>query len=312
MSENDKMQQMQQQMNPEMTLDVSTEAVEEKIRQYNEKKTQENLSRLIGAIRKARLLVPASVHPESKQPVPCLLQRPDGEAFFPVYTSKMHIPKEPRSEAVINMSYRMANQLVAKEAVKTEGIVINPFTDQLVFRKPLVLQIEDMGESEVSDEPKTLQLSEKDYVRYERKQFEYGFLPRKLFEDGQELVQRLSEEKEAYLDELFEESYQQKRLYPYLTEEFSVMVMNISDTLRVIRMDLPTRDMAVPSCYRIFLAWDSKAGVGRYFMVEKATETGAYLGEIVKDWKHIEYGQAPAEGAELNKILSIIQGENAS
>ena len=49
------------------------------------------------------------------------------------------------------------------------------------------------------------------------------------------------------MDQFFEECYQQKRMYPYLPEDFSVMVMDLSDSLLIVRVDLPVRDMGVPS-----------------------------------------------------------------
>lgn len=42
-------------------------------------------------------------------------------------------------------------------------------------------------------------------------------------------------------------------MYPYLPEDFSVMVMDLSDSLLIVRVDLPVRDMGVPSCFRVYL-----------------------------------------------------------
>ena len=83
------------------------------------------------------------------------------------------------------------------------------------------------------------------YVIFERMQYEHIFLPAKMFEGGKEFMDRLADEKEKLIDELYEEAYQQKLMYPYMEEDFSVMSMQISDTLNVTRVDFPTRDMAV-------------------------------------------------------------------
>ena len=123
-----------------------------------------------------------------------------------------------------------------------------------------------------------------------------------------EMMEQLCEKKEEYIDQLFEESYQQKRMYPYLPEDFSVMVLNISDDLTIARVDLPNREMGVPSCYRIYLAWDEKEQKGRYMTIEKTKDAGSnLLGEMGSDWKHVDYGQAPVEGAELQTILDILE-----
>ena len=50
-----------------------------------------------------------------------------------------------------------------------------------------------------------------------------------MFEGGKEFMDRLADEKEKLIDELYEEAYQQKRMYPYMEEDFSVMSMQISD-----------------------------------------------------------------------------------
>ena len=127
-----------------------------------------------------------------------------------------------------------------------------------------------------------------------------------IFEQGKQMMDDLCEKKEEYVDQFFEECYQQKRMYPYLPEEFSVMVMNISQELLIVRVDLPPRDMGVPSCFRVYFAWNDVEQSGRYFTIERTQDPGRHLlGEFQKDWKHVDYGQAPAEGAELQKIIDI-------
>ena len=116
------------------------------------------------------------------------------------------------------------------------------------------------------------------------------------------------EKKEEYIDSLFEESYQQKRLYPYLSEEFSVMAMDISEKLLMIRIDMPNRDLGEASCYRIYLAWNSVDRKGRFFTIEKGA-SGSVLGEITSDWKHANYGAAPVEGAEISRLLELMENE---
>ena len=99
-------------------------------------------------------------------------------------------------------------------------------------------------------------------------QYEHIFLPAKMFEGGKEFMDRLADEKEKLIDELYEEAYQQKRMYPYMEEDFSVMSMQISDTLNVTRVDFPTRDMAPNCAIRAYLVWDDAASQGRYFVID--------------------------------------------
>ncbi|MDD6637165.1 MAG: SseB family protein [Lachnospiraceae bacterium] len=292
---------------PNMTLEVQNPEVEELMKNYAQEKTPEHLNQLIEKLRLSRMLVPANLN-DKKQPVPCLIKSPTGELFLPIYTSKQQIPKEPKSAAVINMPFLVLNKLAAKPENKAAGIVINPFSDNLLFKAPLVQKIEEV-EAKRANAPKTktMQLTPEQYVLFERRQFEFGFLPKRFFEQGMTMLEELCEKKEEYIDALFEESYQQKRMYPYLPEDFSVMVMNISEELLLVRVDFPNRDMGVPSCWRVYMAWNRDTDKGRYFTIEKTKENGvSLLGEIGKDWKHVDHGQSPVEGAELQRVLDLI------
>ena len=123
---------------------------------------------------------------------------------------------------------------------------------------------------------------------------------------GQEFIDRLSDEKEQYIDELYEESYQQKRMYPYLDEDFSVMVMQISDDLTVVSVDFPTRDFAPGCAQRAYLAWNKADNAGRYFTTDLTREKTIELIEIGADHSRISHGEAPVEGAELQTIIDLI------
>lgn len=294
---------------PELTLDVKNPEVEAQMRAYSREKTGESLGLLITKLREARLLVPATLN-EKKQPVPCALKAPTGEMLFPVYTSKEQIPAEPKSPVIINMPFLAVNRMVANPGANATGIVINPFTDNLVFKEPLVKRIEEV-ESQRRNGKKTVELTPEQYTAFERRQFETKFLPQRLFANGKELFAALCEKKEACIDELFEESYQQKRMYPYLPEDFSVMVMHISGELQLVRVDMPGK-IEPGACHRVYLAWNEELGAGRYFTVEQTKEKGVkLLGEIGGDGKVIRHGESPVEGAELQRIIDIIKGESA-
>ena len=63
----------------------------------------------------------------------------------------------------------------------------------------------------------------------------------------------------------------------------------------------------------VYFAWNDETQEGRYFTIERTQDPGKHLlGEFKKDWKHVDYGEAPAEGAELQRVLDIIRqpGEN--
>ena len=212
---------------PSMTLDVKNEDVEAQIDLYLKEKTGENLNALIELMRTRRVLVPANLNDE-KKPVPCLINSPKNGMFLPIYTSKKEIPESPRSEAVINMPFLATNNMVFQQDEKVSGIVINPFTQNLIFKRALVEKIEEVEKKRKEGaQPKKMQLTQEQYLLFERKQFEFGFMPKRFFAQGKQMMDDLCEKKEEYMDQFFEECYQQKRMYPYLPEDFSVMVMDL-------------------------------------------------------------------------------------
>ena len=301
-------------VDPNLTLDVKNEKLEELVKQYTDEKNADNLNALIEELRKCRLLVPANIN-EEKKPVPCMLNSKDKGMYFPVYTALKQIPQSPRSEAIINMPYLAVNEMTAQQQENLGGVAINPFTDNLIFKMPLVLRIQEVEKkrrelAKQGGEPKkkTLQLTSEQYLQFERRQFEFGFLPKRFFEQGQAFMDELCEKKEEYIDQLFEEAYQEKRRYPYLPEDFSVMVMNIAEDLLIVRVDLPAQDMVAPSCLRIYLAWNEVAGSGRYLTIETVKDSKERkLGELTLDWKKVDHGVAPVEGAELQYVIDLLQ-----
>ena len=63
-------------VDPNLTLDVKNEKLEELVKQYTDEKNADNLNALIEELRKCRLLVPANIN-EEKKPVPCMLNSKD-------------------------------------------------------------------------------------------------------------------------------------------------------------------------------------------------------------------------------------------
>jgi hypothetical protein len=296
---------------PNLTLEVNNDKLENLIVSYTGANTAENLNALVSHLHSCRVLVPANVT-DKKQLVPCMIKNKNGGTFLPLYTSKKQIPNEPKSPAILNMPYEAVNKTAANPALKVDGIVINPFSNNLIFKNELVQKIDEVDrqraqakkQQQQQPQQKTIKMTPQQYAVFERKQFEFRFLPKKFFEEGAAFVDELCGKKEAYIDALYEESYQEKRMYPYLEEDFSVMAVQISEELQIIRVDMPERDFEDGACRRVFMVWDQSAETGRYFTIEKAGG-GSVLAEVTSDWKHQNLGAAPAESAELQKILEL-------
>lgn len=295
-------------IDPNVTLNVENDRLEELLVQYASEKTGENLGKLVAHMQGCRVLVPANVNSQ-KQPIPCYIRNSNNELFLPIYTNKSQIPAKPKSPAIINIPYPAVNQMAVRQEGRVSGIVINPFSNNLIFKPELLRKIDEVSQAQARQpQTKKVQMTEPEYIAFEQKQFQYHFLPKRFFSETESFLHELCEEKAEKVDKLYEEAYQQKRLYPYLTEDFSVMVMNISEELLMVLIDFPIKNVAEGACYRVYLTWDASTKRGRYFTFEKGPKD-TVLGEITGGLQHIVHGQAPVEGAEIQKLLDLIEDE---
>ena len=130
-------------MDEKVTIEITNDRLEEAIKTYAVERTKDNLSIVLNLLRPTKLFVPAMLQAPN-QPVPCFLKNNEGQQFLVVYTSKAQIPEEPKSQAILSMPFPACNDMVVKEELNLMGMVINPFTDNLVLKKELVelLQLE--------------------------------------------------------------------------------------------------------------------------------------------------------------------------
>lgn len=298
---------------PNLTIEVNNTELEQLVDLYSKDKTIENLNKLLSCIVKCRVLVPAELT-ESKKPAPCMIKNKEDEIYLPIYTSKAQIPQKPKSPLIMNVPYAGIN-LTAAQSPEVQGIVINPFSSNLIFKKELLLKIKEVVEAMAkapkdaegkAPQMKTMKLTQQQYLQFEKRQFEGIFLPKKMYAEPETFFQELCDKKEEYLDQLFEESYKEKRMYPYLPEDFSVMAMNITEDLLVVRVDMPLKDMSPFACVRIYLTWNSAKKEAHYYTIETGKVQKEYLlGEINSQMTHINHEAAPVEGAELQKIVDM-------
>ena len=192
-------------MDQDMTINVRNEKVEEQIKIYMKDKTAEHLNTLIESIRTRRILIPANMN-EEKKPLPCLIDSPTKGKFLPIYTSREQVPREPQSDVLVNMPFLAANQMAASQGDKLSGIILNPFSDNLIFKRQLVERIEEVEKARnAAPKEKTMQMTPEQYLLFERKQFEFGYLPKRFFEQGKQMLEELCEQKEENVDRFYEE-----------------------------------------------------------------------------------------------------------
>lgn len=301
----------QAKLDPSLTVEVRNDELIELLKTYAQENNAENLNKMIGHLTRCRVLMP-SMLTENKQPSPCLIKNNEGVSYLPVYTDRGQIPEHVKADGILNLPYLSANRTAFDQKDKIAGIVVNPFSQNLILQMTMVERIEEVEKAKAArsqGKVKKIRLTDEQYVQFERRQFEVNFLPRKLYSEGQVFVDALVQEKEAYIDRLYEESYKEKRRYPYLEEDFSVMILNITQDLMVVRVDMPNRDMAPGLVYRVYVTWNPetrRAGYYRFAMGKKKSDI--FLEEVSPDMRLIGHGAAPEEGMELQTIIDLAKG----
>lgn len=314
-------------MNNMANMGNETKKTEQLIQIYKEDAAQENLKALIHQMKKSIFLVPAILPdtpevrevkqkvkenpgekinlPKGVAPMPAILNNQKGEMFFPIYSSPRQVPKEPKADLLMHLSFLACCRMAMDERLGAQGLALNPFTDNLMFRKNLLdaIQKEEglpAGANQVRLTPQQMQ------VRM-RQKAEFHDFPARVFGEGAEFVHRLCDEKESLVHEIYQQAYQQQDLYPYDESSFFVMALNISEELLLAQVDLPDIKAAVQLCFRIYVTLNPKNGDVRYFTVEKGKgKDERNIGEVRPDGRHVDYGEAPAEGAEIQRIMDII------
>ena len=292
-------------MEEKMTMEITNDRLEEAIKEYAADRTKERLTTVLNLLRPTKLFVPAMLQAPDR-PIPCFLKNSNEEQFLVVYTSKEQIPEEPKSQAMHN--------IVVKPELKLAGMVINPFSDNLVLKTELVQKLHEADEQAAkrAAQMKQVKMTPAQFQVFVKRQVEFGVLPKRLFTEKQEFMNKLCDEKEAFINEIFAGVFKEPKLNPYTENDYSVMALDIAEDLTLVRVDLPEKGLVPPLCYRIYLTINPKTGKAGYYTIEMSKEKDVrMLGEFLEDGKHIDHGVAPVEGAELQKIMDLARGEGA-
>ena len=292
-------------MEEKMTIEITNDKLEEAIREYAKANTKENLTTVLNLLRPTKLLVPAMLQAPDK-PVPCFLKSGSGEQFFVVYTSKAQMEKAPKSQALLIMTFPACNSVAANPNLKLSGMVINPFTDNLVLKIELVQKLHEADEKMAKEPPKQVKMTPHQFQAFLKNHTEFYIIPKRLYTEKAEFVNRLCDEKEAFVNEIFAAAFKEPKLYPYSEDDYSVMALDISEELTLIRVDFPDNGLVPPLCYRVYITYNPRKDEAHYYTIEMTKEKDVrLLGGIGEDCKHISYGNAPVEGAELQEVMNL-------
>lgn len=82
------------------------------------------------------------------------------------------------------------------------------------------------------------------------------------------------------------------------------MTLNLTDTMQLTRVDMPSEKVKKGMCYRIYAVWLRDIQEVRYYTFEK-TEQGNYIGRVTPDGRHELVEPAPDNGAEIEAVMEL-------
>lgn len=313
-------------------MNKEAEKTEQLIRIYKEDPAKENFDALIHQVQKTIFLVPANLPegvdkealkneikekrrgrvqlPEGVSPVPCILKNPEGKIFLPMYSSQAQIPKEPSFDFILTMPFPGCYNMALNTRVTCEGIALNPFSDNLLFHRKLLEAIRKDDTARAAG-ARQIKVSPQQFRLMMRQRAEFHDLPLRVFQEGAPFIYQLSDEKETLVNSVYRNAFQNPKLYPFSERDFEVMPLNINEELLLIRLDLPEDKSRAQLCYRIYITLNPKEEKRiHYFTLERGKEEEERnIGAVTADGKHYVFGEAPVEGAEIQRILDMLEQE---
>ena len=237
--------------------------------------------------------------PEGAQPQPCILQNDNGMKFFPIFTSEEEMQKGkgiPAFPITLNVPFKTCVDIMESIGDITAA-AINPFNQNIVMNIS-------------KNATKKTKLTESQYHAIIRQQMEARVFPDKIHTGGEEYINDLCERQGECIMELFEEPYAKTNNCPYTADDYDFMILNISDTLRLIRITMPTNKQYPEMALSVFIAWNPVDKVSRYFAIIKGREgEDNKLYEVTSEQKVEDLGNAPDEGIELQSIIDLATAE---
>lgn len=89
-------------------------------------------------------------------------------------------------------------------------------------------------------------------------------------------------------------------------EDFSLMTLNLSDTIQLTRLDMPDETNKKGLCYRVYAVFKRDTEEVLYYTMEN-TNDGNVIARVTDDGKHEILESAPDNGAEIEAIMGLAQ-----
>lgn len=243
--------------------------------------------------------------PKDAKILPCLLRKESGEMALPIFTSPAQIPQDKKSPAVLAMPFFGVIGMVMANQEKIEAVVVNPFTHSMVLTKAILEVAKKRRDALSKPQTKTIKVTEQQFQNLAHNRVAMYLLPKYLFENKEEGLKKLQKEEGGFLLHFYDEVYPEGRRTAFTEDDFSVMTLNITDTVQLTRVDMPDDAMKKGMCYRAYAVWERDAQEVSYYTLEK-NEQGNYIGRIWADGRHELIEQAPDNGAEIEAVMSLV------
>lgn len=297
-------------------------ALEEAIAKFREDKERDSYVKVMELLERSIVLVPAMPPkdlpaeimeqmqagkpvklPKEAKILPCLLRKETGEQALPIFTSPAQIPPDKKSPMVVAMPFMGVISMVSANQDKVSEVVVNPFTGIMVLNQS-ILEIAEKRRK-AAGQIKTVQVTKEQFQELAHNRMALSLLPKYLFEKGEEGLKKLQQEEGEFLMSLYEEIYPKGQKPSCQPDDFSLMTLNITDTIQLTRVDMPDETAKKNLCYRIYVVWKRDAEELLYYTLEK-TKDGNKIAKVTEDGLHEVVEDAPDNGAEIEAILNLV------
>lgn len=302
---------------------INNKALEEAIAAFRSDKERDSYVKVMELLEKSIVLVPA-IPPKDMDPeimeqlkagkpvqfpkdtkiVPCLLRKETGEQALPIFTSPEQIPEDKKSPMVMAMPFMGVISMVSANQDKVAEVVVNPFTGILVLNQS-VLEIAEKRRKAVG-QMKTVQLTQEQFQDFAHNRVSLFLLPKFLFEQKEEGLKRLQQEEGALLLQFYDEVYPKGKKSGCRAEDFSLMTLNLTDTIQLTRLDMPDETNKKGLCYRVYAVFKRDTEEVLYYTMEN-TKDGNMIARVTQDGKHEILEPAPDNGAEIEAVMGLAQ-----
>ncbi len=302
---------------------INNKALEEAIAAFRSDKERDRYVKVMELLEKSIVLVPA-IPPKDMDPeimeqlkagkpvqfpkdtkiVPCLLRKETGEQALPIFTSPEQIPEDKKSPMVMAMPFMGVISMVSANQDKVAEVVVNPFTGILVLNQS-VLEIAEKRRKAVG-QMKTVQLTQEQFQDFAHNRVSLFLLPKFLFEQKEEGLKRLQQEEGALLLQFYDEVYPKGKKSGCRAEDFSLMTLNLTDTIQLTRLDMPDETNKKGLCYRVYAVFKRDTEEVLYYTMEN-TKDGNMIASVTQDGKHEILEPVPDNGAEIEAILNLVE-----